>query len=121
MAKLTAGDQSEKLDWIPNVTIDRKNAQGLTDLTMRNAFAVDTSKLPAYKGVEDAQKGYLIIKVVAVNDQLTDDETAKQAAVKAYRAALAEEYSNAYIASLTAKNKVKVNDKLLMSGNEAQQ
>lgn len=120
MAKLTAGDQSEKLDWIPNVTIDRKNAQGLTDLTMRNAFAVDTSKLPAYKGVEDAQKGYLIIKVVAVNDQLTDDETAKQAAVKAYRAALAEEYSNAYIASLTAKNKVKVNDKLLMSGNEAQ-
>ncbi len=121
LAKLAAGDTSEKLDWIPEVTIDRKNAQGLTDLAMRNAFAIDTSKLPAFKGVEDAQKGYLIIKVTALHDQLSDDETVKLASVKAYRAALAEEYSNAYIASLSAKNKVKVNDKLLMSGNEAQQ
>ncbi len=120
LAKLNAGDQSEKLDWIPNVTIDRKNAQGLTDLAMRNAFSVNADKLPAFKGVEDAQKGYLIIKLVAVHDQLTDDESIKETAVRAYRAALAEEYANAYIASLTAKNKVKVNDRLLMSGNEAQ-
>jgi peptidyl-prolyl cis-trans isomerase D len=121
LAKLNKGDASDKLDWIPTVTVDRKNAQGLTDLAMRNAFSVDASKLPAFKGVEDAQKGFLIIKVLAVHDQLTDDASVKETAEKAYRAALAEEYSNAYIASLTAKNKVKINDQLLMSNSDAQQ
>lgn len=123
LAKISAGDTSEKLDWIPEVTIDRKNAQGLSDLTMRNAFAIDASKLPAYKGVEDAQKGFLIIKVTALHNQLTDDESVKQASVKAYRAALAEEYASAYIAALSSKNNVKINQNLLMSGvnnNEAQ-
>ncbi|PKO53367.1 MAG: peptidylprolyl isomerase, partial [Betaproteobacteria bacterium HGW-Betaproteobacteria-2] len=63
LADLRAGKEAKDLDWIPPVVVDRKNAQGLTDLTMSNAFKIKTDTLPAYAGVADTNKGYLLIKV----------------------------------------------------------
>ncbi len=116
LADLRAGKEAKDLDWIPPVVVDRKNAQGLTDLTMSNAFKIKTDSLPAYAGVADANKGFLLIKVSAVNANLPDDESARQAAKIEMQAALAAEYVDAYLKTLRAKGKVSVNQQLMRSG-----
>jgi peptidyl-prolyl cis-trans isomerase D len=105
------------LDWIPSVIVDRKNAQGLTDLTMTNVFKVNVNKLPAYAGVADSSKGYLLIKVISVDD--VDAETLASATSE-YNAALTSEYGAAYVATLKSKNKVSINQRLLMGDAVAQ-
>ena len=114
LAALKDGKSAAGLDWIAPVTVDRKNAQGLTDLTMSNVFKIDTTKLPAYAGVSDSKKGYLLIKVTAVQNKLADDE-AKKAALLDLRTAMATEYSSAYIGALKANKKIFVNTRLMMS------
>ena len=116
LADLRAGKEAKDLDWIPPVVVDRKNAQGLTDLTMSNAFKIKTDSLPAYAGVADSNKGFLLIKVSAVNANLPDDESARQAAKIEMQAALAAEYVDAYLKTLRAKGKVSVNQQLMRSG-----
>lgn len=117
LASLKQNQAVSNLDWIPTVTVDRKNAQGLTELTMSNVFKIDTTKLPAYAGVSDSKKGFLLIKVVAVHDP---DEDSVKAASADYKAALTAEYGAAYIATLKTKNKVSVNQRLLMGDMAAQ-
>jgi peptidyl-prolyl cis-trans isomerase D len=120
LAELKDGKAAGGLDWIAPVTVDRKNAQGLTDLTMSNVFKIDTTKLPAYAGIADSKKGYLLIKVTAVQNKLADDE-AKKAALLDLRTAIASEYSSSYIGSLKANKKIFVNTRLMMSdGAQAQ-
>ena len=120
LADLKAGKDAPELDWIPPVTVDRKNAQGLTDLTMSNVFKVDASKLPAYAGVADNQKGYLLIKIIDVKSQIADDEEAKKAAIVDIKTALASEYGSAYLSTLKANKKIFVNSRLMMTDNNAQ-
>ncbi len=117
LASLKNNQTVSNIDWIPAVTVDRKNAQGLTELTMSNVFKIDTTKLPAYTGVSDSKKGFLLIKVVAVHD--ADEDTVKAASAD-YKAALTAEYGAAYIATLKTKNKVSVNQRLLMGDMAAQ-
>ncbi len=117
LASLKQNQAVSNIDWIPAVTVDRKNAQGLTELTMSNVFKIDTTKLPAYVGVSDSKKGFLLIKVVAVHD--ADEDTVKAASAD-YKAALTAEYGAAYIATLKTKNKVSVNQRLLMGDMAAQ-
>lgn len=112
---LSAGEQVADLDWIPEVTVDRKNASGLTDLAMRQVFKTSTAKLPSYSGLADANLGYLLVKVADVkypdlteDDALNVDETEFESAVNA-------EYLSAYKKSLRLKSDVKVNEKLLLS------
>ena len=114
LASLKAGKDAAGLDWISPVVVDRKNAQGLTELTMSNVFKVDTKTLPAYAGIADSKKGYLLIKVTAVQNKLADDD-AKKAALLDLRTAMASEYASAYIGSLKANKKVFVNTRLMMS------
>lgn len=114
LASLKAGKEAADLDWIAPVVVDRKNAQGLTDLTMSNVFKIDTKNLPAYAGISDSKKGYLLIKVTGVQNKLADEE-AKKAALMDLRTAVASEYSSAYIGSLKANKKIFVNTRLMMS------
>ena len=113
LANLHQGKESEKLDWIPPVVVDRKNAQGLTDLTMAQVFKIDASKLPAYAGVADDKKGYLLIKVSRVDNLLANDGAEKKAAESDLNAALASEYVSAYVKSLRDKGSVSINPQAL--------
>lgn len=103
------------IEWIPEVTVDRKNAQGLTDLAMNQVFKTNTAKLPAYSGLADSKQGYLLVKVIKVDSSTLADEEAKKAAKTELNAALASEYLAAYKQSLREKAKVTVNEKLLLS------
>lgn len=115
LAELRQGKELKDLDWIPPVVVNRKDAQGLTDLTMANAFKVKADKLPAYTGVADANKGFLLIKVSAIGDGLSEEESERQAAKVELQTALAAEYVDAYLKSLRAKNEVTVNQQLLQA------
>ena len=113
LAKLKTGDAGDDLDWIPPVTIDRKNAQGLTDSVMSQAFKLDTSKLPAYVGFMNEKISYTIVKVSRVDNALAADGEAKKNAEADLQAALVAEYMSAYGNSLKAKSDIVVNRKLL--------
>ncbi|CEN56062.1 SurA N-terminal domain-containing protein [Candidatus Methylopumilus turicensis] len=119
LASLKSSKEVANLDWITPVIVDRKNAQGLTEVTMSNVFKVDTSKLPAYAGVADNQKGYLLIKVTAVQNKL-DDEDAKKTALLELRTAIASEVSSAYIGTLKSNKKIYVNSRLMMTDSTQQ-
>jgi peptidyl-prolyl cis-trans isomerase D len=114
LADLKAG-KAVNADWITPVTVDRRNAQGLSDSVMRNVFKVNTHTLPAYYGFNEANQGYTVIKVIAVNQKLKDSPEVADRAYKAYQQALGAEMSHAYVASLKAKKDIQLNVKVLMS------
>ncbi|NOU25736.1 MAG: peptidylprolyl isomerase [Methylotenera sp.] len=114
LKNLREGKDAVGIEWIPEVTVDRRNAQGLTDLAMNQVFKTNVAKLPAFSGLTDEKQGYLLVKVIKV-DTSSDEEEAKQLAKKALTAALANEYLAAYKQSLREKAKVTVNEKVLLS------
>jgi peptidyl-prolyl cis-trans isomerase D len=118
LAKLKAGDAGDDLEWIPAVTIDRKNAQGLTEPVMNQAFKIDTSKLPAFAGFMNEKTSYTIVKVSRVDNALAADDDAKQHAEEDLKAAIVAEYMSAYGKSLKAKSDIVVNRKLLETKSE---
>jgi peptidyl-prolyl cis-trans isomerase D len=115
---LREGKAPAGIDWIPEVTVDRKNAQGLTDLAMNQVFKTSVAKLPAYSGLADSKQGYLLVKVVKVDTSVATDEDAKKAARAELNSVLAREYLAAYKQSLREKAKVTVNEKLLLSNTK---
>jgi peptidyl-prolyl cis-trans isomerase D len=114
---LRDGKSVAGIEWIKEVTVDRKNAQGLTDLAMNQVFKTNAAKLPAYSGLADSKQGYLLVKVIKVDSSSLADEEAKKAAKAQLNAALAAEYIAAYRQSLREKAKVTVNEKLLLTNS----
>lgn len=117
---LRAGKTVTGIEWIPEVTVDRKTAQGLTQLAMTQIFKTDISKLPAYSGLADSKQGYLLVKVINVDNSAAGDEESLASAKSELNSALADEYLTAYKQSLRAKAKIKVNQRLLMDKNAEQ-
>ncbi len=115
LADLQQGKADASIEWIPPVNVTRKDAQGLTELAMSKVFKINAAKLPAYAGVEDAVKGYLLIKVSKV--ETNAEATANAEAEGELQAALGSEYIASYLKSLKAKSKVTVNQKLLATSN----
>lgn len=118
LADLKQGKSASGLEWIPPVTVDRGNAQGLTDQVMSNVFRIDTAKLPAYAGVTDGNKGYLLMKVSQVIGGLEGEGADPEAAKREFEAALAAEYEAAYIESLKKDSKISVNTQLMNTANQ---
>ncbi len=116
VAELKAGKTPE-LDWISPVTIDRKNAQGLSDAVMKHVFKVNTRTLPAYAGFNEANKGFTLIKVNAVTQKLKDDPALAEKAYRVYQSAIGSEITYAYVSSLKAQKNIQVNPKALLSSS----
>jgi peptidyl-prolyl cis-trans isomerase D len=113
LAKLKAGQADSELEWIPPVTVDRKNAQGLTEPVMSQVFKIDASKLPAYAGFMNGKSSYSIVQISRIDNALVTNDEAKKNADDELQAAMAAEYVSAYGKSLKAKSDIFVNRKLL--------
>lgn len=118
LAKLKNGQKDGELEWIPPVTVDRKNAQGLTDGVMNQVFKISTNKLPAYAGFMDDKRAYVLVEVSHLDNQLAGDAAARTAAESDLQRAVEAEYVGAYLRSLKAKADVSVNKKLLESNSQ---
>lgn len=113
LKSLQAGQDVADIEWIPEVTVGRKEAQGLTELAMKQVFKTNVTKLPAYSGLADNKQGYLLVKVLKVEDPADDDADAKKTALADLNSAFSNEVLSAYKRSLREKSAVKVNIKLL--------
>ena len=118
LAKLVAGEEESGLDWIPEVRVDRKNAQGLTEPVMNQVFKINASQLPAYAGFTDGNRAYVLVKVSNVINAIAEDDNLKQQAQSEYEAALAQAYVSAYGDSLKAKADIEISKKILEAGSQ---
>lgn len=119
VAALRQGKDAGALEWIPEVVIDRKNAQGLSDAIMKQAFRIDTGALPAFGGVENNGAGYSVIRISRVDGSVPSDPDEKNLLQHEMQTALAEEYTAAYLGTLKNKADITINKQLL--GNNPQQ
>ena len=115
LTKLQNNEEETSLEWIPEVTVDRKNAQGLTEAVMSRVFTVNADSVPAYTGFIDAERAYVFVKVSEVLNPLAEDEGMKQIAKQAYESAMARAYVDAYGLSLKEKTDIRINAQLLQS------
>lgn len=115
LASLQAGETVKGIEWIPEVTVDRKNAQGLTQLAMTQIFKTNVNQLPAYSGLADSKQGYLLVKVIEVDTSGLSDKETIDAAKSELDKVLADEYIAAYKQSLRDKAKIKINQQLILN------
>jgi peptidyl-prolyl cis-trans isomerase D len=122
-ARLAAQDGKAKLEllrqgkevpgtWGAAQVVTRSEYRPLADLVARQAFKVDTAKLPAYAGVESPQGGYTLIRVTRVVEGQGLPETRQQFG-EGLRRLLGQEELSAYVANLKQKAGVKISKEML--------
>ena len=106
LEKLRKGDALD-IKWGPTSVVSRRDAQGMPREVLAAAVAADTSKLPAYGGM-DQPDGYLLLKVSKVIEAEPKDlgpEAERE--VRGGRVYGASEYE-AYVASLRSRADISV-------------
>ena len=106
LAKLEQG--KDDVTWGTSKLVSRENAQGYTGPALLEIFKVDTGKLPAYAGVEQAEGAYALLKITRVVEADKTDPTKRKAATDELRQVLGQEELNAYVASAKLKSDVKI-------------
>lgn len=79
-------------------TLSRAQHADLSQETAKALFRADTSKLPAYVGIEDAQRGYVLARIDAVKDVAVVDEVKRSRYAQQIRQITGEEMLAAYLA-----------------------
>jgi peptidyl-prolyl cis-trans isomerase D len=79
-------------------TLTRVQHADLSQDTAKALFGADTSKLPAYVGIEDAQRGYVLARIDAVKDVAVVDEMKRNRYAQQIRQITGEEMLAAYLA-----------------------
>ncbi len=89
-------------------TLSRAKSQGVNPAIFLAAMKADTSKLPAYVGVDLPGQGYSVLRVLRTVQPATVDSAKRQAEKQQIIAALAQEETLAYIDALKKKAKVEI-------------
>jgi len=97
----------------PSMMSRQRELPGLGAATLRAVFQTDVSKLPAYTGVEDAQGGYVLLKITRVQETDRNDEAQRKDLTEQLRQLVARDRFSAYLASLRQKTEVKINQEQL--------
>ncbi|CAL61904.1 putative peptidyl-prolyl cis-trans isomerase D, ppiD-like [Herminiimonas arsenicoxydans] len=87
--------------------VSRAKSQGLNPAVFLAVMKADTSKLPAYVGV-DLPQGFGVLRIVRVTQPANVDSAKRQAEHQQITAALAQQETFAYIEALKQKAKVKI-------------
>lgn len=110
VAALQKGEE-DKLSWAATKTISRIGAKSqMPGPVVQAVFKADTTKLPAYAGVEVPNNGgYALYKVVKVSQPESIDPAKSKALQQEYTALTAQEDFGAYLAGLRSRYKVEIN------------
>ena len=108
LAKLKQGGGLAGLNWSAGKLVSRRDAQGYAAPVLSEVFKADTGSLPAYAGVENAQGGFVLLRITRVVDDEGVDVAKRKAVGEELRQLLGHEQLNAYIASLKLKAEVNV-------------
>ena len=96
------------LTWTAAKSVSRRDAQGLSQAALRKVMSADTSKLPAYAGVERGDEGYAIYRVARVVPAAARSEAQTAESRTRYDQQAGAEQLDAYLLSLRARAKVEV-------------
>lgn len=107
LARLRKGEAAS-VAWTPPVKITRIKPAGLEFESLKAVFRQPVDKLPAYTGREIPGKGYLLVRISAVeHPKPSSDDKRREAFVSQYKSMLAEEDLRAYVLALRDRFKVK--------------
>jgi peptidyl-prolyl cis-trans isomerase D len=105
--------KSVQIAWSAPQIASRAEFRNIPEPVLRQAFRLDTSKLPAYAGVENPQLDYTLVRVTRVQEaaELPPEKAGELAG--ALRQVLAQEAMAAYLAALKQKAGVTINKELI--------
>lgn len=101
------------LAWSASQQVGRADHKGLPEPVARQAFRADTSKLPAYSGLESPGGAYVLLRITRVIEAGEAPEEQRRAFAEALRQALGQEIFSAYVASLKGRAGVKISKEQL--------
>ncbi len=112
LGELTQG-KSVQIAWSAPQIASRAEFRNIPEPVVRQAFRLDTSKLPAFAGVENPQVEYTLVRVSRVQEagDLPPEKAGELAG--ALRRVLAQEFMAAYVAALKQKSGVTINKEFL--------
>ena len=105
--------KSVQIAWSAPQIASRAEFRNIPEPVLRQAFRLDTSKLPAYAGVENPQVEYTLVRVSRVQEagDLPPEKAGEISG--ALRRVLAQEAMAAYVAALKQKSGVTINKEFL--------
>ena len=110
------GDESVKWGAAMNVAFSNQ-VKGLDEDTRKQILRVDTSKLPAFAGVETLG-GYTLIRVSKVSEPEKADAEAEKNLAASIQQTYAQELTAAFLASLKQKADIKIRKEQLVEKKE---
>lgn len=105
--------KSVQVAWGQPQVVSRADRKAMADPVIRQVFRVDTSKLPAYAGVETLPGAYYLVRVSRVQEAEKIPPEKIKAIGDELRQVLAQETLMSYVAGLRQKAGVKINKDLL--------
>ena len=105
--------KSVQIAWSAPQIASRTELRNIPEPVIRQAFRLDTSKLPAYAGVENPQLEYTLVRVTRVQEAADLPPEKAGELVGALRQVLAQEAMSAYLAALKQKAGVTINKEFL--------
>lgn len=99
--------------------VSRSKADGINGLAMAQVMRADTSKLPAYVGVEVPGMGYGIYRIGKVQQPAEQDEARRKAEADQIANIVAQQEMFDYVEALKQKAKVKIVKPLAVASSEA--
>lgn len=110
-----AKDGADKENWGAARAVSRLNPDKLPPLVLSTIFKADTSKLPAYAGVDLPGAGYVLFKITKVDHPEKADEAKRKALAQRLLSDSSADDMNSYSSSLRSRYKVEVHKDLLES------
>lgn len=93
----------------PSMMSRQRASPGLSAAALRAVFTTDVSKLPAYAGAVHPEGGYVLFKIIRVQEADKLDDAQRKELIEQLRQLFAQEQFSAYLASLRQKTEVKIN------------
>ena len=97
LALLQQGENAS-VEWKAAQSVTRSQHVALDNELTRQIFQASVAKLPAYIGMESAQGGYMLVRIDAVKEIETIDETKRARYMQQLRQMTGDELLQAYIA-----------------------
>jgi peptidyl-prolyl cis-trans isomerase D len=112
LEKLKQAKDAE-IAWGATQLVGRADAAGLVEPVLKQIFRTDTTKLPAYAGVDNPRGGFTLVRITRVVEADTIAPDRQKALADGLRQMLGQEEMLAYVASLKQKADVKISKELL--------
>ncbi|SEL21254.1 SurA N-terminal domain-containing protein [Nitrosovibrio tenuis] len=112
LAQLQDG-KNVNISWSPAQQVSRREPQGLDNETLRAAFMIGATRLPAFTGLPNPQGGFTLIRVSRVIEPTLPDAAGRKAFERQLHQVVTEEELSSYLAGVRKRYDVSVKSESL--------